>query len=61
MFPILYVVLKQKATESKIKKELDKIALKNGLKLDKFETFGHLSLGLDSSQKKLVIIDPKAL
>ncbi|SDS40724.1 hypothetical protein [Gramella sp. MAR_2010_147] len=61
MFPILYVILKQKATESKIKKELDKIALKNGLKLDKFETFGHLSLGLDSSQKKLVIIDPKAI
>lgn len=59
MFPILYIVLKQKSKEAKFRKELNRLAAENGIKLDKFETIGHLSLGLDSSSKKLVIIDPK--
>ncbi|MDR5591433.1 hypothetical protein [Christiangramia sp. SM2212] len=60
MFPILYVLLKQKSREAKFKKELNKLASENGLVLDRFETFGHLSLGLDSTNKKLVVIDPKS-
>lgn len=59
MFPIIYVLLKQKSNETKHKKALNKIASDQGLKLDKFETYGHLSLGLDSSAKKLIVIDPK--
>ena len=59
MFPIIYVLLKQRSKEAKHRKELNKIATENGLTLDKFETFGHLSLGLDSSNKILVAIDPK--
>ncbi|MGA8855306.1 MAG: hypothetical protein WB492_14120 [Christiangramia sp.] len=57
MFPILYVLLKQKSKENKNKKLLNTIATKNDLNLDRTETFGHLSLGLDSSKKKLVIIE----
>lgn len=59
MFPIFYVLIKQKSKEAKFKRELNKLASENGLKLDRFETIGHLSLGLDSSNKKLVIIDTK--
>ncbi|PTX45110.1 hypothetical protein C8P64_1100 [Christiangramia gaetbulicola] len=59
MFPIIYVLRKQKSIEAKQKKALNTIAGKHGLKLDKFETIGHLSLGLDSSNKILVAIDPK--
>lgn len=58
MFPIIFALVKQKSKESKNKKALDKIASDNGLKLDRFETYGHLSLGLDSSAKKLIVIDP---
>jgi|GEM_PF-933901 len=57
MFPIVYVLIKQKSQENKNKKLLSDIASKNNLKLDKSETFGHLCLGLDSSRKKLVIIE----
>jgi len=59
MLPILYVLIKQKSREANFKRELNKLASANGLKLDRFETIGHLSLGLDTSSKKLVIIDPK--
>lgn len=58
MFPIIYVLLKQRSQEVKHKKALNKIASEQGLKLDKFETYGHLSLGLDSSAKKLIVLDP---
>jgi len=59
MLPIIYVLLKQKSRQAKLKKELNSLASANDLKLDKFDTFGHLTLGLDSSKKMLVVIDPK--
>lgn len=59
MFPIIYVLFKQKSNEAKHKNALNKVASEKGLKLDKFETYGHLSLGLDSTAKKLIVIDPK--
>lgn len=55
--PIGYIILKQKAQEASIRKNLNAIASANNINLDKMETFGHLSLGLDSSQKKLVILE----
>ena len=59
MFPIIYVLLKQRSKEVKLKKELTELASANELKLDKFETFGHLTLGLDSTKKMLLVLDPK--
>ena len=58
MFPIIYVLLNQKFNGTKLKREFNKIAAAHNLQLDTFETIGHLSLGLDSLNKKLVIIDP---
>ena len=57
MFPIFYVLLNQKSRERKFKSELNKLASENGLKIDQFESFGHLSLGLDSNNKKLLVIE----
>ncbi|GAA4309679.1 hypothetical protein GCM10023115_35380 [Pontixanthobacter gangjinensis] len=57
MFPIAYILFNQKAKENKIKKDLVQIASKNHLKLDKMESFGHLSLGFDSIHKKLIILE----
>jgi hypothetical protein len=59
MFPIFYMLYQQKAKELKTKKILEKTASENQLKLDKFETYGHLSLGLDSTARKLMIFDLK--
>ena len=59
MFPIMYVLLNQRSKQAKLKKELNALAAANELKLDKFETFGNLTLALDSSKKMLLVIDPK--
>ncbi|WP_156888583.1 hypothetical protein [Christiangramia echinicola] len=59
MFPIIYVLLNQRSKEAKLKKELIELASTNDLKLDKFETLGHLTLGLDSTKKMLLVLDPK--
>jgi len=60
MFPIFYVLLNQKSRERKFKSELNKLASENRLKIDQFESFGHLSLGLDSINKKLLVIESDA-
>jgi len=57
IFPIAYILIKQKSEQNKNRKLITVIASKHHLKLDKTETFGHISLGLDSSQKKLVILE----
>lgn len=57
MFPIVYILIKQRSQETKNKNLINNIASRNNLKLDKTQTFGHLSLGLDSSQKKLVVLE----
>ncbi|TRO67311.1 hypothetical protein [Christiangramia sabulilitoris] len=57
MFPIFYIIIFQKTKEAGIRKKLNKVASSNNLKLDKFETFGHLSLALDSTSKKLLVYD----
>ena len=59
MFPIFYLIYIQKSKEASIRKTLNRSALENQLKLDKFETFGHLSLALDSVAKKLLVFDSK--
>ncbi|MDX1761559.1 MAG: hypothetical protein R3218_05340 [Christiangramia sp.] len=57
MFPIIYVLNMQRSKENRTKRNLHSIASKNDLKLDKMETFGHLSLGLDSNAKKLIVLE----
>lgn len=59
MFPIFYVIYIQKSKEASIRKTLNRAARENQLNLDKFETFGHLSLALDSNAKKLLVFDSK--
>ena len=61
MSPIAYVLLKQKSQEAGNRKNLNKIALANNLSLDKMETIGHLSLGLDSNLKKLIVLEYSSL
>lgn len=59
MIPIIYVIIFQKNKEAAIRKKLNKVAALNAIKLDKFETFGHLSLALDTAAKKLLVYDSK--
>ncbi|MFV8225275.1 hypothetical protein [Christiangramia aquimixticola] len=59
LFPIVYVLIQQKAKETRTKKLLSQAALENNIKLDSIEIIGHLSLGLDSTTKKLVVIEFK--
>lgn len=61
MSPIAYVLLKQKSQEAGNRKNLNKIASANNLSLDKMETIGHLSLGLDSNLKKLIVLEYSSL
>ncbi|AVR44898.1 hypothetical protein C7S20_06245 [Christiangramia fulva] len=57
MFPILYVLIKQNSNEKKHNKFLQKIAEEHRLKFDKTGTYGPLSLGLDTNNKKLVVVE----
>lgn len=57
MFPILYVLIKQSSNEKKHQKFLQKIAEEHKLKFDKTGAYGHLSLGIDTEQKKLVVVE----
>jgi len=57
IFPIAYILIKQKSEQNKNSKLITVIVSKHNLKLHKTETFGHISLGLDSSQKKLIILE----
>ncbi len=57
MLPIIYIIIAQKAKEGNIRKKLNRIATDNNLLLDKFETYSHLSLGLDSKAKILLVYD----
>lgn len=57
MLPIVYVLIKQKSKENQNIKNLNLVASRNEITLDKTETFGHLSLGLDSSHKKLIALE----
>lgn len=57
MGPILFVILRQGSIEKKHQKFLQKIAEEHKLKFDKTGAYGHLSLGLDSEQKKLVAVE----
>lgn len=59
MFPIVFVLIKQHNKDKKHQNFLNKIALENNFKLDTIEAYGHLSLGLDSQSKKLIIVDFK--
>ncbi len=57
MFPILYVLIKQNSNEKKHRKFLQKISEEHHLKFDKIGAYGHLSLGLDTENKKLVVVE----
>lgn len=59
MFPIFYVLIKQHSKERKHRNFLKKIATEHNLNLDKSESYGNLSLGLDTTAKQLLIVDFK--
>lgn len=55
--PIIYIIIKQRSSDTSKLKILRTVASNHELSLDKTEIIGHISLGLDSSRKRLVIID----
>lgn len=57
--PILYMILKQQNKNKKRLKDLKNICSNNQMKPDEIELSNSLLLGLDSSSKKLVIVEPK--
>lgn len=59
ILPIVYVLVKQNSKDRKQKGLIKKVAAENNLNLDKLESYGHLSLGLDNQTKKLLIADFK--
>ena len=59
ILPIVYVLVKQNSKDRKQQGLIKKVAAENNLNLDKLESYGHLSLGLDNQTKKLLIVDFK--
>lgn len=59
VIPVVYVLVKQNSKERKQQGLIKKVAAENNLNLDKLESYGHLSLGLDNQTKKLLIADFK--
>lgn len=59
ILPIVYILVKQHSKEKKHLDLIKKTASENNLNLDRLETYGHLSLGLDSQAKKLLVADFK--
>jgi len=56
--PIIYMILSQAAKEKKVNKLLHSLATKHNMKLDQIEITNSLLLGLDSTTKKFLVIDP---
>lgn len=57
--PILYMILKQQNKNKKRLKDLENICSNNQMKPNEIELSNSLMLGLDSSSKKLIIVEPK--
>ncbi|TVZ26394.1 hypothetical protein JM83_1351 [Gillisia sp. Hel_I_86] len=57
--PILYMIVAHAAKEKRTLKLLNKLAAQHQMKLDQIEVTNSLLLGLDSSSKKFLVIDPK--
>lgn len=59
VIPVVYVLVKQNSKERKQQGLIKKVAAENNLNLNRLESYGNLSLGLDSKAKKLLISDFK--
>lgn len=57
MLPVVYLLIHQKANKNRTLKNLNEIASNNQLHLDRAESFGDFSLGLDSSNRKLIVME----
>ncbi len=57
--PVIYMIVSHSAKEKSIEKKLHKLATEHNMKLDQIEITNSLLLGLDSTTKKFLIIDPK--
>jgi len=57
--PIIYMIIAHAAKEKKTIKLLNTLATQHQMKLDQIEVTNSLLLGLDSSSKKFLVIDPK--
>lgn len=57
--PILYMILNQSRANRKRLKNLETLSLQNQMKLDQTELTNSLLLGLDSTSRKLIIVEPQ--
>lgn len=57
--PIIYIILSHSLKEKKVKKRLNTLAAEHNMTLEQIEVTGSLLLGLDSTTKKFLVIDPK--
>lgn len=56
--PIIYMIVSQSTKEKKVNKRLHSLATEHNMKLDQIEITNSLLLGLDSTTKKFLVIDP---
>lgn len=56
--PIIFIIINHSAKEKKVKKRLYSLATENQMKLDQVEITNSLLLGLDSTAKKFLVLDP---
>jgi len=59
MVPILYMIYWQSTKDKRRLKKLKDLSTQNQMKLDHYELSNSLLLGLDSSSKKLIVVEPK--
>lgn len=57
--PIIYMIVLHASKEKKVTKKLNLLATQHQLKLDQIEITNSLLLGLDSTSKKFLVIDPQ--
>jgi len=57
--PILYMIYRQSTKDKRRLKKLKDLSTQNQMKLDHYELSNSLLLGLDSSSKKLIVVEPK--
>ena len=56
--PIIFMIVNHSAKEKRTKKRLHSLAAENKMKLDQVEITNSLILGLDSDNKKFLVVDP---
>ena len=57
--PIFYMIYRQSTKDKRRLKKLKDLSAQNQMTLDHYELSNSLLLGLDSSSKKLIVVEPK--